>query len=162
MRRRTIAIWIAAGLVVGIQLIPVNRFNPPVEEALELPPEVAEIVRTSCYDCHSHETRWPWYSYVAPASWLVARDVREAREHLNLSVWNQYDAEERAENFEEMWEEVEDGEMPLWFYTPLHPGAKLTDEERAALRDWLGAGQGGSGPEDDRVGEEDGPTAEAG
>ena len=151
MRRRTIAIGAVAGLLVVIQIVPVNRSNPPVEGALELPPEVAEIVRTSCYDCHSHETRWPWYGYVAPASWLVARDVREGREHLNLSTWNRYDAEERAENFEEMLEVIDDGEMPPWFYTPLHPGAKLTDAERAALRAWLGAG----GPRRDEGEEED-------
>jgi hypothetical protein len=145
MRRWKIVVGAVAGLAVAIQIIPVDRSNPPVEEPLPLPPEVAEIVRTSCYDCHSHETRWPWYGYVAPASWLVARDVREGRDELNLSTWTRYDAEERAENFEEMWEVIEEGEMPPWFYTPLHPGAKLSDAERAALRAWLGAGQPGGG-----------------
>jgi hypothetical protein len=155
MRRRTIAAGITVGLVVAFQLAPVDRANPPVEEPLAMPPRVAEIVHESCYDCHSHETRWPWYGYVAPVSWLVARDVREAREHLNLSTWNRYDAEERAEHLEEMFEEVEEGEMPPWFYTPLHPAARLSVQERSLLRDWLRAAgsRGGDGDEADEAAE---------
>jgi hypothetical protein len=82
----------------------------------------------ACGDCHSHATEWPWYSHVAPASWLVAHDVEEAREHFNVSTWDRGhgDADEAAHEYEE-------GEMPLWFYVPLHPEAKLTAEERDQL-----------------------------
>lgn len=131
---------------VAIQLVPVERSNPPVEEEVPASPDVRAVLRRACYDCHSNESTWPWYSRVAPVSWLVARDVEEAREHLNFSTWNRLSAEDRAEAFEEAWEEVEDGEMPLWFYMPLHPEAKLTAEDRALLRAWSvakGASAGG-------------------
>ena len=77
------------------QLFPVNRENPPVESEVPASAEVRRVLRSSCYDCHSHETRWPWYSRAAPFSWLVAHDVSHAREHLNFSAWNRYDAREQ-------------------------------------------------------------------
>lgn len=134
-----------AVVVVAIQLVPVDRTNPPVEEEVPASPEVRAVLKRSCYDCHSHESVWPWYGYVAPVSWLVARDVSEAREHLNFSTWNRLPPEDRAEAFEEIWEEVDKGEMPLWFYVPLHPEAKLTEEDRLLLRAWTVA-QGGAAP----------------
>ena len=124
------------GLLLAVQLVPVNRTNPPVQEEVPASPEVRAVLRCACYDCHSHESTWPWYGYVAPVSWLVARDISEAREHLNFSTWNRLSPEDRAEAFEEAWEEIESGEMPLWFYVPLHPEAKLTAEDRALLRAW--------------------------
>jgi hypothetical protein len=133
MRRLAMA---AAVLLLAIQLVPVSRENPPVEEAVPAPPEVRALLERSCFDCHSHETRWPWYARVAPVSWLVAYDVSHAREHLNFSTWNRYDVEERAELLEEAWEEVEEGEMPLWYYLPLHPEAELNDADRALLHEW--------------------------
>lgn len=138
---RKIAAWGLAlfGVVlVAIQFIPTARAeNPPVEEEIAASPEVMRILRRSCYDCHSNETAWPWYSRVAPARWLVHHDVIEGREHLNFSTWNRYDAEERAEKLEEILEEVHEGKMPLWFYTPLHPGSGLTDADRALLERWV-------------------------
>lgn len=130
-------ILLGAVLVVALaQIVPVSRTNPPVAGEVAGPEVVRQTLRRACYDCHSHETRWPWYSYVAPVSWLVAHDVSEGREHLNFSTWAGYDAEERAEKREEIWEEVDEGEMPLWFYLPLHPDARLGEEEKTALRDW--------------------------
>ncbi len=137
---KKIALYVTASLAVVfvvIQFVPVQgRENPPVESDIGAPDEVAAILRRSCYDCHSHETRWPWYSRVAPASWLVAHDAVEARRHLNFSTWNQYDAEKKAHLLEEVWEEVESGEMPLWFYVPLHPDSKLSEGDLAVLKDW--------------------------
>src|ERR1700677_1307278 len=73
----------------ALQFVPVNRANPPVDPAKKLqpPPEVEVILRASCYDCHSDETRWPWYSYVAPVSWWIANHVQDGRRRLNLSEW---------------------------------------------------------------------------
>jgi hypothetical protein len=122
--------------MLAIQLVPVPRTNPPVEEEVPAPADVRAVLGRSCYDCHSHETRWPWYAWVAPTSWLLAWDVSEAREHLNFSTWNRYDAEKRRELLEEAWEEVEEGHMPLRIYLWLHPDAKLGDAERELLRDW--------------------------
>jgi mono/diheme cytochrome c family protein len=131
--RRELAIFVAtlAGLFVVVQLLPVGaaRTNPPV--TAEPPwdsPRTRELFFRSCADCHSNETRWPWYSRVAPASWLVAHDVEEARSHFNVSEWDkpQKDADEAAE-------EVREGEMPLPRYLPLHPEARLDEATRAEL-----------------------------
>lgn len=118
-------------LFVVIQLVPYGRAhdNPPGRmEPTWDSPQTRELAVRACFDCHSNETRWPWYSWVAPVSWLVAHDVEDGREHLNFSEFNreQEDADEAAE-------EVEDGEMPLWFYKPLHSEARLNEEEQAAL-----------------------------
>ena len=128
-----------AALLLAIQLIPVSRENPPVEQRVPAPAPVVAVLERACYDCHSNETEWPWYSGVAPVSWLVAYDVAEGREHLNFSTWNRYDAGEQRKKREEVWEEVEEGEMPLWIYPPLHPEAELTSEDRKLLEQWATA-----------------------
>src|SRR5688572_8675105 len=85
----------AAGLLVALQLVPVERSNPPVAFDLPSPPQVKTVLERSCYDCHSHETNWPWYAYVAPASWKLAYDVGEARAELNFSTWKAYRPDKR-------------------------------------------------------------------
>jgi hypothetical protein len=138
MRRYTV--FLLGGLVLlalAIQLVPTAAAdNPPVEEEVVAPDEIMAVLRRACYDCHSHETAWPWYADVAPASWLVRKDVKEGRRHLNFSTWNRYDLEDRAENWEEVAEEVGEGEMPLKVYLPLHGEARLTDADRQMLVDW--------------------------
>jgi len=142
---------IAVGLVVvllALQLVPIDRENPPVTGAIDAPAEVVAILERACYDCHSNKTTWPWYSHVAPVSFLVADDVEEAREHLNFSEWDKLPADKRAHAIEEIWEEVKDDEMPLWFYTPLHPDAKLSDADRETLHVWAAANGGDEGDEE--------------
>ena len=124
---------------LGIQLVPVSLDNPPETGRVDAPPAVAAVLEQSCFDCHSHQTRWPWYARIAPFSWGVAWDVHEAREHLNFSTWDQLDAEDRAHAIHEVWEEVEEGEMPLWYYLPFHPEARLDEADLAALRGWAQA-----------------------
>jgi hypothetical protein len=139
--RKRAALWIAGGvavLLVGAQLIPVARTNPLGGTELAAPRQVQKVLRLACYDCHSNETVWPWYSRVAPVSWLVARDVAEGREALNYSRWQDYGAQQRAELLEETWEEIAEGEMPPAAYLVLHPDARLDDADRAALRAWAG------------------------
>lgn len=126
-------------LLVAIQLVPVDRSNPPVVADIEAPGEVEAVLRTACYDCHSHETSWPWYSYVAPVSWLVAHDVEEARSEMSFSEWGRLDPREQRELREEMWEEVSEGNMPLKKYRLIHPEARLTDEQKQILHDWCRA-----------------------
>ena len=124
-------------LFLAIQFVPVNKVNLPVEEEIEAPADVATILRESCYDCHSGETRWPWYSHLAPVSWLIAHDVDEGGEYLNLSTWNRYGPEQRAELLEEICDEVVEGAMPPWYYLPMHRGARLSEADRARLLSWV-------------------------
>lgn len=138
-KRRRIAKWTVAVLVislVAIQLVPVDRTNPPVELEVPASADVRSILRRACYDCHSNETVWPWYSRIAPISWLVASDVSEGREELNLSTWNRYTSKQQAQKLKQSWDEVAEGEMPPWTYRPAHPGASLSADDRAALRAW--------------------------
>ena len=90
-------------VAVAIQFIPVDRSNPPVEEEIVVAPQLQAILKRACYDCHSHETIWPWYSQVAPASWLLAWDVHEGREELNFSTWNRYSPKKRNKFIKEIW-----------------------------------------------------------
>jgi hypothetical protein len=145
--KRKILILVGAVVVIliAIQLVPVDRTNPPVVADFDGPSQVRAVLKASCYDCHSHETSWPWYSRVAPVSWLVAHDVEEARDHLNFSQWGSYEPKRRAKLAEEMWEEVEEGEMPLTSYLLAHPGARLSEASRAILRDWSLASHGADG-----------------
>jgi hypothetical protein len=136
MTRLRWALLLVVAAFLAIQLVPVERTNPPVETEVPAPPEVRAVLRRACYDCHSHETRWPWYSRVAPASWLIGHDVREGREELNFSTWNRLASKKQVKAMQESWEEVEEGEMPPWFYLPPHPEARLSPEDREVLRAW--------------------------
>lgn len=132
---KTIIIILIVALVV-IQFIPVSKTNPPVTGEINAPESVMKVFKTSCYDCHSNEVVWPWYSRVAPVSWLVAYDVNEARDHFNFSEWSSDSAEDRQDNREEIWEEVEEGHMPLWYYVIMHPEAKLSAEDKEIIKKW--------------------------
>ena len=115
--------------LIGIQFVPVERTNPHIEDEIEWnTSETKQLVKKACFDCHSNETKWPWYSYIAPISWRMIDHVRHGREHLNFSEWNRPN-----EDLEEIKEMVEEGEMPLWDYLLMHSEAKLSDEEKAAL-----------------------------
>ena len=125
----------AAALFLALQLLPLgpDRENPAV---VAEPPWAGEQTRElffrACADCHSNETRWPWYASIAPASWLLAHDVEEGREHFNVSEWGRekQDADEAAEMLEE-------GEMPIFLYWLTHGEAQLSDEEEATLLEGL-------------------------
>ncbi len=130
-RRRMVRVVVIVGLILFavLQLVPYGRAhsNPPVTARVEWDsPRTETLVRGACFDCHSHETRWPWYSHIAPLSWLVERDVGEGREELNFSTGNLHEIEEVADL-------IREGEMPLWFYRPLHSVARLSDEEKGEL-----------------------------
>jgi hypothetical protein len=127
-------IAVAAGaLLAAMQLVPVDRTNPPVTAPVKAPPEVQALLRRACFDCHSHETVWPLQAYLAPASWLVAHDVAEGRGELNFSAWDRVDLKKVAKKLPG---EVAEKEMPPWFYVIAHPNARLSDAERQTLSDW--------------------------
>jgi hypothetical protein len=137
--------WLFVAFVAGFALLQLTnppRTNPPVVSDFIAtnapPPQIAAMLRAACYDCHSSETRWPWYSRVAPMSWLIANDVKEGRKHLNLSDWP-HDPTRAAKRLENMSDEIGSGEMPLAKYTKIHADARLTESQRKELTDWLDA-----------------------
>ena len=146
MSRRTVSIVVVV-VILGIQLIPVDREGAPPAQPLQAPAEVMGVLERSCYDCHSAETTWPWYGYVAPVSWYVAHDVAEAREHLDFSRWGLLSAPEQAKLQQEIVEEVDEGEMPLPQYLRLHAEARVTPSDREILRRWAGTSAGGGSHE---------------
>lgn len=138
MKKRWIIITIIVGaILLLIQLIPVERSNPPVSGEILTPVEVGGILRKSCYDCHSHQTNWRWYSKIAPVSWLVIHDVEEGRDHLNFSTWNNYNTREMIKIFEEIREMLEKEEMPLKSYLWMNSEAKLSQDEVKNLLHWI-------------------------
>jgi hypothetical protein len=117
-------------------VFPVDHTNPPITGEIKAPVEVMSILRRSCYDCHSNETVWPWYSYVAPMSWLISDDVQVGRKHMNFSEWNSYSVKEQRHTRKECGEEIEEGEMPLWFYVPLHPNSEMLPKDVETILAW--------------------------
>jgi hypothetical protein len=132
---------VLVGIVVGvvIQFIPVKGVgsNPPERFKIDAPPEVEAIMRKACFDCHSNETRWPWYAKLAPSSWLMARDVLKGRARMNLSEWGGADEAERTTDREVSRDQINEGNMPPWFYLPMHPDARLSAHEKDVLKAWL-------------------------
>jgi len=121
-------------LVILIQLVPFgrNHTNPPVvQEPNWDSPRTRELAVRACFDCHSNETVWPWFSNIAPISWLVYRDVLEGREHLNYSDWGS----QRGEGSQpgEAAEAISSGQMPPAYFLITHPNARLSDAEKQEL-----------------------------
>lgn len=125
-----------------IQVFRPARTNPSVDPkqeihaSLAVDPAVAGVFARSCNDCHSNRTVWPWYSHVAPASWLVISDVNRGRKTLNFSEWSTYRAEEQRKQLAEICKEVTEGEMPGFAYTLIHREAKLSAAEVGAICRW--------------------------
>lgn len=134
-----------AVVAIGIQFIRPERTNPGIEPLnnllaqTSLPGDVRATVESSCFDCHSNLTRWPWYSEVAPASWLVSYDVREGRKHLNFSEWGGYSVAARVAKLEGLMSEIEAGSMPPGLYVMMHGDADLSAEKQKAVLDWAKA-----------------------
>lgn len=123
------AVAIAA---VAIQLIPYGKdhINPPiVSEPKWDSPRTKELFNNACANCHSHQTAYPWYTDIAPVSWLIQRDVDEGRKRFNVSAWGV----QKKNEGEDAAKELREGEMPPWFYLPTHPEARLTDTEKQEL-----------------------------
>lgn len=131
-----------AAIFIIIQFIPANlpENNNDLTEDLVLtegaPEEVKLILSKACYDCHSNQTTYPWYSYVAPVSWLVANDTRHGRGELNFSEWASQSKRKKIKILNEMAEEIEEGKMPLDIYTVMHKDAILTDAEIETITSW--------------------------
>lgn len=139
--------WLCAGAFAGVLTVcsaAVHPFGALKEadyqkssvDSLPVSPQVMTVLKRSCVDCHSNQTVWPWYSYVAPASWLIERDVRRGRDHMNLSEWQQYTFEKKARLLADIATVVKNGEMPLRQYTLVHRQAKLSEADTDLLYNW--------------------------
>lgn len=141
---RGLVILLAAGFII-IQFFRPARTNPPVDPAksieatLQVSPQVAAIFDRSCSDCHSSKTIWPWYTNVAPVSWFLVNHVNDGRRAMNLSEWGSYDKDKQSRRLRDLCEQVQDSEMPLSTYTPLHPKAKLSADDKKTICDWANA-----------------------
>lgn len=137
--------WILAILVAAfalLQLTNLGHSNPKIAPGHDLfstnppPPEIGAVLRNACYDCHSYETRWPWYGHVAPVSWWLNSHVADARERLNFSEWPHNDPQKAAKKWNYISDSVRDGDMPLPSYARIHKAARLTETQRNLLSDW--------------------------
>ena len=137
--------WIPVGLLAGFALLQLTnpaRTNPPVITdfitAASPPASVAAALRAACYDCHSYETKWPWYSRVAPVSWLIVSDTDKGREKLDFSDWPD-EAVRAAKKMDRINEVLGYREMPPKKYTLIHADARLTEAQRKEIMDWTDA-----------------------
>ena len=129
-------------LFVVIQFFRIDKTNPPVDPALDIvnvvkaPVVVSEMLKTSCYDCHSNESIYPWYTNIAPVSWWIKKHINEGRDELNFSEWGNYSARRKDHKLDEIIELVEEEEMPLKSYLIAHGDAKISTEQRAKIIEW--------------------------
>jgi Haem-binding domain len=142
IKKILIATYVAAIAAVGGSLIhPFGTTGAPgnnqaILREAQIDPETLAIFQRACQNCHSQQTVWPWYSHVAPLSWLIARDVQQARLHMNLSRWQDYSSDDRLRLLSAIGSAVRNREMPVQRYLLLHPEARLTDDERQQIYRW--------------------------
>lgn len=142
IKKLLIAVGAAAIAAVGGSLIhpfgaaAASGTNQTIFREARIDPETLMLVQRACQNCHSQNTEWPWYSHVAPVSWLLARDVQQARSHMNLSQWQDYSTADRLRLLSEIGSAVRNGEMPVQRYLLLHPEARLNDSERQRIYRW--------------------------
>jgi hypothetical protein len=126
---------LVAALLIA-QAFRIDKTNPPGKSEISADPAIHQILRRACYNCHSNETIWPWYSNVAPVSWLLASDVSEGRSHVNFSAWGAYGSNVQSHKFAAIGEEVRGGDMPPWYYTLVHAEARLSSADRDEVGKW--------------------------
>ena len=130
-------------LLVAIQFITIDKTNPPIDmskdfiSVINSPSDLGTVIKSSCYDCHSHHTKYPWYSNVAPISWLIKDHINNGRNHLNFSTWADYSEKKKDHKLEECIEMIKSGEMPMNGYVMLHDEAEITHEQKMKLISWF-------------------------
>ena len=136
-------IVVAGGSLIhppGLPIVPGAK--QAILRGTQIDPETVAMVRRACQNCHSEEAEWPWYSHIAPVSWLLAHDVQQARSHMNLSHWQDYSTNDRLRLLSAMGSAVRNREMPVARYVLLHPEARLTDAERQKIYQWTRSERG--------------------
>jgi hypothetical protein len=130
-------------VLIGMQFISIDKTNPetnPNEDFVTIvnpPADIIEIMKVSCNDCHSHQTRYPWYSNIAPVSFWLKDHIKHGRGHLNFSIWGTYEPRKAHHKLEECFEEVKEGHMPLPSYLWTHKDARLSEAQRERLAGWF-------------------------
>ena len=141
--KRKLIIIIPIIIIALIQFIRIDTNNPEINvendflNITDAPIEIANILKNSCYDCHSNQTNYPWYSKIAPVSWMLKNHIKEGREHLNFSKWGDYSIDKQISLKGECIEEIQDNEMPLKSYTLIHTKSKLSSDSKQILVNWL-------------------------
>ncbi|MBZ5622916.1 MAG: heme-binding domain-containing protein [Acidobacteriia bacterium] len=143
MVRRSRTLFALAGVIVLFSVLTAptksGKIPAPLLSGAKIDAGALAIIQRSCQDCHSDRTRYPWYSYVFPVSWLVGSDVRGGRRHLDLSRWNESSLTRRERSLSEIANQVKDRDMPLPQYLWIHGNAKLSDEDVRAIFQWTQA-----------------------
>lgn len=135
-------LFIILGVFILIQFIRPEK-NVSGDKAnhistiIDIPNDVNEILKTSCSDCHSNRTLYPWYSEIAPISWYLASHVNDGKEHLNFSEWASYNKDQRKHILNDLQEELEDQKMPLKSYLIIHKDAEMTKNQYETLLNWV-------------------------
>jgi hypothetical protein len=137
-----VSVLILVAVLAVAQAIRPAKTNPPARLDASLDPAIKPLLQRACYSCHSNETVWPWYSSVAPISWLIASDVSEGRQNLNFSEWGTYPADIQGHKMIKIGEEVEEKAMPPWYYSFMHGDSRLSEEERAVIKNWASTASG--------------------
>jgi Haem-binding domain len=135
-----LVVWLLASVFVhALPHEASDRAGTPLLLGADVPQAVFDVFTHACINCHSEKTRWPWYSYVAPVSWLVEKDVKRARERLNLSRWNSLDAAEQRSLLTAIATVIENREMPLHRYVMFHPDVRLSTDDSIQVIEWTHA-----------------------
>ncbi len=144
MKKKTRNISLAViGAFAVMQLFPIEKTNPPSDPQkdfinVENPPaEIASLLKKACYDCHSHETKFPWYTSIQPFGWWIRGHIRGGRQNLNFSEWASYDSDKKGHKMVESEEKVGERHMPMKSYVNMHPEAKLSDDDVQVLVDYF-------------------------
>jgi len=130
-------------ILLMIQFIRIDKTNPAVDPAKDFitinnpPLEIAKVIKSSCYDCHSNETTYPWYSNIAPVSWYLKNHINEARKRVNFSEWADYPTNKALKKLEACADDIIEGEMPLSSYTLMHSSASLNSGQIKTLSEWF-------------------------
>lgn len=136
---------IVFGVLIIIQFFRIDKTIKPINtktdyiSVAQTNPEISTILKNACYDCHSNQPTYPWYTNIAPVSWWIKNHVNEGSHHLNFSEWETYTSKRKDHKLEECIEMIEEGEMPMNSYTWMHGEAKLTNAQRTLLIDWFKA-----------------------
>lgn len=141
-RRKKILLGLLA-LFVVLQFIPIDRSVPALDasqdflQIVNAPKEMATLIKNACYDCHSYESEYPWYSKIAPVSLLIRSHIKGGRQEMNFSEWGSYSKEKAYSKLEECFEMVSERKMPMKSFVNMHPEAQMTDVQVTGLAQWF-------------------------